>query len=641
MIAAPRKIPAMRHFLPLLAVLATALPKSPLHGAEVRLAIAPDGGVNGVTIAGGGEVIAIYRPADEARPAAILTTHGRRDLAAAIDPLPAGTRLFVPEPLRALFTSPETHWSAWWDKRFDYYDQQVTRLPVRPLAATDGVKEGDRIALGGASIEVLETPGVTREGVTYLAEFGGKRHAFTGNLILAGGRAPDLYSFQDAIPAAKVGAYHGYGGRFSQWIASLTKLKEKMPAVIVPSHGPVIDDPAAAIDQAIERTRRIYANYLSTNALHWYFGAERMRECADRVLGPGAPMESMPLAHHVDLPPWVRHIGTTKLILSADKTGFVLDVGGPGPLQTLKEALADGLVTKIEGIWVTHRHNDHTQAVRDAQEAFGCPVYAVREVAEALREPGAHFSPGISRNAVRSVTVMADGEKLAWREFDFTARFFPGQMLDHGGLLVERQDDSIDPVFFIGDSFSPSGIDDYCLMNRNLMRDDLGYLKCLRIVREEMPANTWLVNQHIPHRFRFSPEELDFLEKRYRERMALVADFSPWDDVNYAVDEQWAWLFPYGQEVKAGAAFSLTLRLTNHSPRARDFQVLPHGGDGVDVAPSGPARVSIASHQDGRITLRGTVAPGSAPGVRVITVSLKSEGLDLPHWCEALVRVAE
>lgn len=628
---------------PLLSLLLAALPLPPTHltGAEVRLAIDETGGVNGVTIVAGDRNIAVYRPADDSRPAAILTTHGRRDLAAAIDPLPAGARLVVPETARDWFADPDKHWTAWWDKRFDYYDQQVTRLPVRPLAVTDAAKDGDRIDLGGVTFEVLATPGVTRDGIAYLAELDGKLHAFTGNLILAGGRAPDLYSFQDAIPAAKVGAYHGYGGRFSQWIASLTKLKEKKPAVIVPSHGPVIDDPAAAIDAAIDRARKIYANYLSTNALHWYFGAERMRECADRVLGPDAPMEAMPLAEHVDLPPWVQHIGTTKLILSRDKTGFVLDVGGPAPLQTLKQALADGLVTKIEGIWVTHRHNDHTQAVRDAQEAFGCPVYAVQEVADALLEPGAHFSPGISRNAVKSVTVMADGEKLAWREYDFTARFFPGQMLDHGGLLVERQDDSIDPVFFIGDSFSPSGIDDYCLMNRNLMRDDLGYLKCLRIVRSEMPPRTWLVNQHIPHLFRFTPEELDFLERRYRERMALVADFSPWDDVNYAVDEQWAWLFPYGQEVKAGDDFTLTLRVTNYSAQARQITAIPHAPAGLTVSIDGAAEMAIASHQDGKVILKGRVAPDAAPGVRTITVSLKGDGLHLPHWCEGLVKVVE
>ncbi len=87
-------------------------------------------------------------------------------------------------------------------------------------------------------------------------------------------------------------------------------------------------------------------------------------------------------------------------------------------------------------------------------------------------------------------------------------------MLNHGALLVEKEGET--PVFFIGDSFSPSGIDDYCLMNRNLMREDSGYLRCFDIVAS-LPDGTWLVNQHIPHRFRFNEKETVFLLGRYRD----------------------------------------------------------------------------------------------------------------------------
>ncbi|MCB1091365.1 MAG: MBL fold metallo-hydrolase [Verrucomicrobiae bacterium] len=599
---------------------------------------------NGVSIhAKDGHSIAIYRPADgeTSTAMAILLTHARREMISELRPISKDTRLFAPRSVKDLLQSPKSYWTQWWDKRFDYYDQQVTRLPVMRQPASGHLAEGEHLEFGDLSVEVLSTPGVTREGLTFLVEVGGKRLAFTGNLILHGGKVPDLYSFQDAIRDAKVGAYHGYCGRFGPWIESLEKILAKQPDFLIPCNGPVIGNPPETIDLAIARARSIYANYLSTNALHWYFGEERMRTCADKVLGPDVPMESMPLANHIDLPSWVQHIGTTKLLLSKDRTGFALDVGSPSSLQTLKQVVADGLVTKIEGIWVTHRHNDHTQAVRDAQEAFDCPVYAVKGVADALTEPGAHFSPGISRNAVKRVTTLKDGEAMSWREFDFTARFFPGQMLDHGGLLVTPKDSSSDPVFFIGDSFSPSGIDDYCLMNRNLMREDLGYLKCLSIVRNEIPKNAWLVNQHIPHLFRFSPKELDFLEGRYRERMAMIAEFTPWDDINYAVDEQWAWLSPYGQEVRAGEAFSLDLRITNYSPAKRQFTVKPSGNRFVIMTENTENTVSIESHANGVAKLSGKIADSCPPGVQVVTVSLKSEGWDLPHWCEALIKVVE
>lgn len=598
--------------------------------------------VNAVSLPAGDREIAVYHPAGETETklSALLLTHARRDLAVTAAPHAKGCRLFVPEASRDLFTMPQRHWDAWWDKRFDYYEQQVTRLPVAPLAPCGFLKGGDSLELGTLRVEVLATPGVTREGLSYLVETGGKRLAFTGNLILEGGRAPDFYSFQDAIPEAKIGGYHGYGGRLGPWIESLEALAAWKPDVILPSQGPLIGNPAETIAAGIAKARAIYANYLSTNALHWYFGEERMQASADKVLGPGAAMESMPLAEHVDLPDWVRHIGTTKLLLSRDGAGFALDVGGPASLRALQEAVDNGLVTGIEGIWVTHRHNDHTQAVRDAQDAFQCPVYAIPEVAEALLEPGAHFSPGISPHAVRQVAVTQDGETMRWREYGFTFRFFPGQMLDHGGLLVAPPDGA-DPVFFIGDSFSPSGIDDYCLMNRNLMREDTGYLECFRIVREELPPGAWLVNQHIPHLFRFSPAELDHLEARYRERIALKADFTPWDDVNFAVDEQWAWLFPYGQEARAGDAISLTLRVHNHSTRPREVRAQAHLGDSDALAVAAPGILSLEARGSGEIAIAGKLPDHLPPGVHVVTVSLRGDDFDLPHWCEALVKVVE
>jgi len=42
--------------------------------------------------------------------------------------------------------------------------------------------------------------GYTRGSVTYLMEIGGKRIAFTGDLLRDDGKLLDLFSLQDAIP---------------------------------------------------------------------------------------------------------------------------------------------------------------------------------------------------------------------------------------------------------------------------------------------------------------------------------------------------------------------------------------------------------------------------------------------------------
>ena len=69
---------------------------------------------------------------------------------------------------------------------------------------------------------------------------------------------------------------------------------------------------------------------------------------------------------------------------------------------------------------------------------------------------------------------LTSGTRWCWKESELTVHYFPGQTLYHQALLVRK--DGGKSVCFIGDSFTPSGIDDYCLQNRNLLRADAGFL---------------------------------------------------------------------------------------------------------------------------------------------------------------------
>jgi len=567
----------------------------------------------------------------------VILTHARREVTELA--LPEGglpVKVMAPSPSREFLENTADFWEQWWSKRFDYYEQQVTRRPLRDVAVDRYLGDGETFTWRGLEFRHLATPGYTRDGGCYVTTIDGVKVAFTGELIREGGRVADLYSFQDAIPEAKVGGYHGYLGRLPAWLASLEKLAAEKPDLIVPWRGPILTDPARDLAAAAEKARAIYRNYLETNALHWYFGEERMSTCADLVLGPGHGVKGMPFAEHVDLPAWCQHIGTTKLLVSSSGRGFLLDVGGPSVLKSLEAFRAEGLVKEIDGIFATHAHNDHTAAIGEAAQLYGCPVYATPEVAPVLSGPGDWFLPGVSPNRVDAVTAMQDGASMKWEEFTFTFRSFPGQMLNHGALLVEKAGET--PVFFIGDSFSPSGIDDYCLMNRNLLREDAGYLKCFEIVAG-LPPGTWLVNQHIPHRFRFNAAETEFLLSRYRQRIGLIAGFVAGGETDNAVDEQWAWIHPYGVEVRRGETVSLTLRISNHATKAEDFTATwhpPFGGQGST------ASSTVAARGDGEWHLSLTIPAEAEPGVHLVTADVaRGDGLLLPHWAEALVKVVD
>ncbi len=595
------------------------------------------GPVNAAAVVREGARLVVNRdPGGAGEPELVLLTHARREVVEAARESLAAGRLHAPEASRGFLEGASDFWQSWWTARFDYYKQQVTRLPTADLPAERYLAEGETFAWRDLEFRFLATPGYTRDGGVYLATLDGVKVAFAGDLVLAGGRVPDLYSFQEEIPEAKVGGYHGYLGRLAQWLKSLEAVAAAAPDLIVPSRGEIIENPVSDLAAAADLARNIYRNYLETNALHWYFGEERMKTCADRVLGPGHGLKGMPYAEHIDLPAWCQHIGTTKLLVAASGRGFVLDVGGPASLKSLVEYADQGLVKGIDGIFVTHTHNDHSAAVAEAARHFRCPVYATPEVAPVLTRPGDWFLPGVSPNAVDAVEMKADGATMRWEEFALTFRSFPGQMLNHGALLVEKTGET--PVFFIGDSFSPSGIDDYCLMNRNLMREDSGYLRCFAVL-ETLPGGTWLVNQHIPHRFRFNSEEVGFLRGRYRERLAMISRLTPWDDPNYAIDEQWAWFHPYGSESAPGGTVRVSVRLWNHSTVERVFELRPRGG--LPASPEG-GRLTLPPRGQGTIEFTLSVPTDAAPGVHVVTADLaREDGLVLPHWCETLVRVPE
>ena len=61
-------------------------------------------------------------------------------------------------------------------------------------------------------------------------------------------------------------------------------------------------------------------------------------------------------------------------------------------------------------------------------------------------------------------------------------------------------------MIFIGDSFTPTGIDDYCLLNRNFTPPEKGFVDRLNILKGMKP-DYLLINQHVLPTFRFSAKK--------------------------------------------------------------------------------------------------------------------------------------
>jgi glyoxylase-like metal-dependent hydrolase (beta-lactamase superfamily II) len=600
------------------------------------------GAVNGAFLQQNGKTLAVYGDPQETGMSidTVLFTQARRDVVwAGRLPLERGAKSIVPALEADLFTKPSASWSDFEKTRFHDYQQRSSKVLADPLPASRLVRGGEAFDWEGIPIRVLDTPGYTRGAVTYLLRANGKLVAFTGDLIYGDGKLLDLYSLQDGIPEAKIGGYHGYAARLAEVIASLRKVAAEKPDILVPARGPIINDPQGAIATLIQRIQAVYANYLSIDALRWYFGDDHIRTKAKRVLGETAQIDWMSMAETIQkrLPDWLTAFSNSRLIRSADGSGFLIDCGGQsiiGALQKLRQA---GTLASLDHVFITHYHDDHTDQIPALVSQFGCTVYATRELWDVLEHPAAYRLPCLTANPITVTDRLDHQAKWSWKEFDFTAFYFPGQTILHDALLVQkRQGESI---LFVGDSFTPSGIDDYCLQNRNFLHEGTGFFYCLNLLKQ-MPPDCLLVNQHVEPAFRFSPAQLERLRSTLEKRVELLKTLFPWDDPNFGLDEGWARFYPYGSETQKGAITRYVLNLMNHSPKEQAFEIRVHLPKGWTLESISPNPLHLPAAQSGVVDARVRVPADAAPGNYLITADLHWGEWDLREWTEAMVSIA-
>ena len=565
------------------------------------------------------------------------TQHRRPNVCGAYAFVENGAGIVAPAAERHLFEDVDAYWSDW-RKRWHLYDMRPRpQVLVRPLRVSRGVSNGDTIEWEGYKIHVIETPGATDGSVSYLVEAGGTKACFSGDVLCGTGQVWDLYSMQEGFGA--VGDYHGFMGSRAKVIASLRKLSSCGAQLLVPSHGAPIRDVAEATQSLDRRLNEVWRNYTAISALNHYFPT-LFDELKDD------PMRMAP-ARTMDLPNWIRRVGWTSFaVVSETGAAFLVDCGAEGVVDTLRKWIDEKTIASVEGCWVTHYHDDHVDALQSALLAFGCPITTDRHLAEIVEQPSWFFLPCISPHGTPVARATKDRDTWSWHEFRFTAYHFPGQTLYHSGLLVEGHGGK---PFFAGDSFSPTGLDDYTCGNRMFLGAGRGFRRCIGLLREIQPD--YILNQHQERAFAFTNDELDYMERLLAERERLIAEMTPWEDPNFAIDEWWMRTYPYQQDTCAGSVIAIDVEFTNHGTneaRVDVEPVLPAGWrwnrkrgtrslrippktDGI-AAPFGPQPDRAA-----RVWIE--VAEGASPGRYVVPLRATWNGHYLGQFRHALVFV--
>lgn len=572
------------------------------------------------------------------RVAMILFTQYRRvNMAGAYRFADGRTALLAPKDEVRFFEKVDAFWNDP-QNRWHFAEHIPPRqVPALPLPISRGVAEGDELTWGAFRIRMLDTPGATDGAVSYQVERNGEVCVFSGDCLYGPGQIIDLYSLQKGVDG--LWDYHCFMGNRRKLVPSLRKLAASGARVLIPSHGSVIQDPPAAVELTLRRLDEFWRNYTAISAASFYFPQYHDDTRSDPLRMKPAPQKP--------LPPFIQRVAATSFaVVSRSGAALLFDCCDDSVITTLQQWIREKRIRAVEACWVTHYHYDHVDALRALASALRCEIIADRHMAEILTHPMGYYLPCISSASVDAVRATRHGEQWTWHEFTLTALHLPGQTCYDGGLIVESGGYK---VLFCGDSFAPTGIDDYCAPNRNFLRADAGYRRCFQILSEYGPD--LILNEHQDLPFHFDEAALDYMEDILVKREAMLRELLPWKDPNFGLDEHWCRSYPYEQMAKAGQTVTVDVQFTNHHSApatARVEPVLPEGWtwdqkqSATEVTV--PARTdgwveAFDSNPDHYTRVRIAIPANAVPRLYVIPFRVTWDGLYLGQFRHALVRV--
>ena len=571
----------------------------------------------------------------------VLHTHHHRDQAAGTPRLrEQGARVSVPEHERHLFEKAELFWQT--RRIYDNYNDRNTFFTVGENIPVDSVLEDYEVFnWRGYEFYILPAKGHTLGSSALVTTIDGKRVAFSGDLMAAGGKLYQLHAMEYA--------YGGMEGVLFT-LQSIQALQKQDVEVVYPSHG----EPITAVAHDIDKLQR------------------RLMDCVRlgrgmRISRPDGALETVYLPES-KLIPLSRHLlwggdwtcSNFYVLLSDSGKAMFVDYGHAYFPHMHIGADHDGLeamrfvehhldelrddygVTAFDLVVPTHIHDDHTCGIPFLQRHHNTQCWALEQVGQVLADPAAWAStPCTFSKPIRIDRWLHDGERFQWEEYEFEIYFAPGQTEYHSvyaGMIDGRK------VAFTGDNYffaevSVGGKVETRPFQTTVLRNSFQlamHQRCAEVMRAINPELICPGHRDVlPCSKKDLDTYCDFIERKEQSFRELVAE-----PADHYIDLFWARLLPYLATVAPGETLAYRLLLRNNLPQAATYEARLIPPRGWEVS-SELTCLQLEPGARGELELAATAPPHSDDVRRLMTAEILLNGKSQGQISEALVTIAE
>ena len=552
----------------------------------------------------------------------VLFTHHHREQTQGYPRLKnTGAKVAVPEVEKALFETPLNFrkMAPALSDAFTVHGASYVRPGITPIKADRTFAKMDDFTWQGIELWCIETAGNSPGSLSYITKKEGEWIAFTGDVMLQGSKLHTWFDTEWDYGFSK-GIYALYN--------SLGQLEGYPLKKMLPSHGPIIENPLPQL-QALRNTLREFNKlYLRGWEVSTFAGADQ-----DRVSQPTTVPHVWQVTKHLFKFRGPEFWPNFHMILADNGHALIVDCGLfkkeflDKSIALMKERLG---LKQIDVVLVTHMHGDHCLEAPHLRDMHGAKIWTMNRVVAPVSRP-LHFdycaqvnTYGKGIDSIAFDKVFQEGDTFTWEGFKLTVDWMPGQtefaLCLHGIIDGKKVAFTGDNIF--GNSSDPSQNGHEAVVARNSCILEEGYIYAAKYLKKLQPdlllgGHSWAMAEPAKLIDRYLEDALKL--KEYFEKLSFEKDY------RWMYDPYWVRMEPYRVVLGKNNAAEARLMM-------RNFDAVPISMKVEIVLPEGfkaePAIIStmVAGESTTSIPIQISCTKETVKGLHLAALDITRKG---------------